>query len=147
MYQDVLLNCRKSFSKMDGLYEKRCVYQSLAEKVTASFSLAPVHTNDDNDRSKFKIKVIEIEQQLSKELAKAKDLQRQSFRIIALLPNARMRKIFKLRYILCYNWGVVADYMRKEKGDMRAGTLRTVLRIHADGIAYLEKLENTKCSA
>ena len=139
--QTILLQVATGMSNIKDLLEQRAVYESLAEKITASYSLAPAHTNDDQDKTRWIIKVLEMDERIEAAKKNNKDTIDNAMKVISVLPSARTQMIFYRRYILNEQWNEVLRHMEKEDDDLRVCSVRTMMRLHSDGLKFLYDYE------
>ena len=79
------------------------------------------------------LKVVELTQQLEKQVDEYKELQQNVINLINCIPDDTQRKVLELRYIHFMKWEKIADLM--------AYTRDSIMKNHVKGIICIQKSE------
>ena len=114
------------------LEEEIVLWKSRAERVTASYSLAPSHGSDSDKMQTAVIKILELESELYTRLVDATELRRNIQVAIDMVEDARLRNLLEYRYIDELGWEKIAEKLSVE--------WRHVLRLHDTALKCINSL-------
>jgi hypothetical protein len=118
--------------RLKGKLDRLESLKSLAEKVTAALNATPVSgTRDVHKLDKVVCKIVDLENEINKEIDALVDLKRDIRLMIDSVPCHDCRVVLELRYLNYMKWHQIAESM--DRG------IRAVHYIHAKAIAFLEE--------
>lgn len=118
--------------RLKGKLDRLESLKSLAEKVTATLNATPVSgTRDVHKLDKVVCKIVDLENEINKEIDALVDLKRDIRLMIDSVPCHDCRVVLELRYLNYMKWHQIAESM--DRG------IRAVHYIHAKAIAFLEE--------
>ena len=112
------------------LEEEIARWESRAEKVTASYSLAPAHGADGDKVQVAVDNIAEVKAMLYDRLTDATELRRSIQAAIDTVEDARLRNLLEYRYIDGQRWEEVAVCM--------GVSWQHIHRMHADSLHVIE---------
>lgn len=116
------------------LEEELVRWESRAEKITASYSLAPAHGCDGDKIQTAVDAIAEVKAMLYDRLTDATELRRSIQAAIDTVEDGRLRNLLAYRYIDGQRWEEVA---------VKLGVYwRQVLKLHGHALAQLKFCEN-----
>ncbi len=121
---------RDNEREIKRLEEEIARWESRAEKVTASYSLAPAHGSDGDKVQVAVDNIAEVKAMLYDRLTDATELRRSIQAAIDTVEDARLRNLLEYRYIDGQRWEEVAVHM--------GVSWQHIHRMHADSLHVIE---------
>lgn len=125
--KEYLLQARYLDNRIASKREQIQNLNDLATKCTSTWSDMPRSQNTGRSRmADCVMKIIDLEEQISKEMVRLVDLKREISETIESLENIEYKILLEKRYLCCKSWEVIADDM--------GYSIRQIHRMHGDAL-------------
>lgn len=131
---EILTECRRVGETLEELWQQRLVYKSLAEKCTTHYSLAPAHTNADQNKVAAIHRLVEVDRAINEWTLQHVRLKKEATKVIALVDDERLKQILVRRYVRGLSWKTIAEIMMMEGKHI---SIRHLLRLHNQAMTLL----------
>lgn len=127
--KDFLSRYGNNEREIKRLEEDMACWQSRAERVTTSYSLAPGHGNGDRIQTAVE-NIVEVQAMLYDRLIDAAELRRSIQSAIDTVEDERLRTLLEYRYIDGHKWESIAEELNVD--------FRHTLRLHCRALTQMK---------
>ena len=135
--KEYLLQARYLDNRIASKREQIQNLNDLATKCTSTWSDMPRSQNTGRSRmADCVMKIIDLEEQISKEMVRLVELKREISETIECLENIEYKILLEKRYLCYKSWEVIADDM--------GYSIRQIHRMHGDALKHVVVPEKNK---